>query len=117
MLAALDRVTVMIALPLMQAGIANVQQDAATSDRPLRYREEWISVQDAFGDEQESMAVARFNAAIRFEHESNDSWRTCAVARLIRENHAGWRLDPNFIPPLALFSASPFLYEPVCVTA
>jgi len=107
----LDVVTVVIALPLMQSGIVNVQQEAAVSDRPLRYREEWVTVQDAFGSEEESIAVARFNISLRFAHESNESWNTCPVARLIRNGQGGWRQDPTFIPPVALFSASPVLCE------
>ncbi|MDU6412755.1 MAG: type VI secretion system baseplate subunit TssK [Yersiniaceae bacterium] len=110
-LAGIDGVTVVIALPLMQPGIVNVQRDAVLPDRPLRYREEWIAVQDAFSAETESMAVARFNLAIRFAHEDNASWKTCPVTRLIRDGQGGWRQDPAFIPPLALFSASPVLCE------
>lgn len=101
-----DAVTVVIALPLMQSGLNNVQQESAIADRPLRYREEWVNVQDAFGSEEESVAVARFNLAIRFEHEDNASWQCCPVARLIRDGQE-WRQDPAFIPPMALFSASP----------
>ena len=110
-LAGLDVITVVIALPLMQPGVINVQQESVLSDRPLRYREEWVTVQDVFGAEEESMAVARFNYSIRFAHESNESWKTCPVARLIRDGQGGWRQDPVFIPPLALFSASPTLRE------
>ncbi len=57
------------------------------------------------------MAAARFNASIRFAHESNDAWTTCPLARLIRDGQKGWRQDPTFIPPVALFSASPVLRE------
>jgi len=110
-LAGLEAVTVVIALPLMQSGMTNVQQDTVMSDRPLRYREEWVTVADAFGSEEESMAVARFNVSVRFAHESNESWKTCPVARLIRDGQGGWRQDPAFIPPVALFSASPTLRE------
>lgn len=105
-----DVVTVVIALPLMQSGLNNVQQESAVADRPLRYREEWVNVQDAFGSEDESVAVARFNLAIRFEHEDNASWQCCPVVRLIRDGQ-GWRQDPAFIPPMALFSASPAMRE------
>lgn len=109
-LAGRDVVTVVIALPLMQSGLVNVQQQAVT-DRPLRYREEWVNVADAFGPEDESMAVARFNLSLRFGHENNESWTTCPVARLIRDGQGGWRQDPAFIPPLAIFSASQTLRE------
>jgi type VI secretion system protein ImpJ len=110
-LAGLDVVTVVIALPLMQPGMSNVQQENVVSDRPLRYREEWVTVQDAFGAGEESMAVARFNFTVRFAHESNAQWKICPVARLIRDGQGGWRQDATFIPPLALFSASPSLHE------
>lgn len=66
----------------MQPGVANVEQEGVTPDRPLRYREECVTLQDAFGSEEESMAVARFNFTIRFAHESNDAWKVCPVARL-----------------------------------
>jgi type VI secretion system protein ImpJ len=57
------------------------------------------------------MAVARFNLAFRFDHESNDAWQTCAVARLLRDSQGAWRLDPDFVPPMAMFSASQVLRE------
>ncbi len=106
-----DSVTVLVALPVMQAGIVNVQTETAQAERPLRYREEWVTIQDAFGQEEEPIAVARFNLAFRFDHESNDAWQTCAVARLLRDGKGGWRQDPEFVPPMALFSASHVLHE------
>lgn len=111
LLAGLDAVTVVIALPHMQPGVINVEQEGIIPDRPLRYREEWVTLQDAFGSEDESMAVARFNFTIRFAHESNDSWKVCPVARLIRDGQNAWRVDPSFIPPVASFAASPILRE------
>ena len=66
---------------------------------------------DRFGQEEESMAVARYNLAFRFGHEDNGVWDTCAVARLLRDGQGGWRQDPDFIPPMALFSASRGLCE------
>lgn len=111
LLADLDAVTVVIALPHMQPGIVNVEQEGKTVDRPLRYREEWVTVPDAFGAEEESMAVARFNYTIRFAHESNESWKVCPVARLIRDGQNTWRQDTSFIPPIATFAASPVLRE------
>jgi type VI secretion system protein ImpJ len=106
-----DAVTVLLALPLRQSGTSNVQLTTSAAERPLRFREEWVRVADAFGPEEESMAVARHNLALRFEHESNDAWKTCPIARLIRDGQGGWRQDPEFIAPLALFSASAALCE------
>lgn len=57
------------------------------------------------------MAVARFNLAFRFGHEDNGTWETCAIARLLQDGQGGWRQDPDFIPPMALFSASRNLCE------
>lgn len=104
-------VTVYVALPVMQAGIVNVQTDTLPAERPLRYREAWETIADRFGQEEESMAVARFNLAFRFGHEDNGAWDTCAIARLLQDGQGGWRQDPDFIPPMALFSASRNLCE------
>lgn len=104
-------VTVYVALPVMQAGIVNVQTDTQPAERPLRYREAWETIADRFGQEEESMAVARFNLAFRFGHEDNGAWETCAIARLLQDGKGGWRQDPDFIPPMALFSASRGLCE------
>lgn len=37
-----DSVTVLVALPVMQPGIVNVQTETVPAERPLRYREEWV---------------------------------------------------------------------------
>ena len=110
-LTGLDAVTIVIALPHFQPGVINVEQEGVAAGRPLRYREEWITIPDAFGSEEESMAVARFNYTIRFAHESNEAWKVCPVARLIRDGQNAWRQDLSFIPPVASFSASPVLRE------
>ncbi|WP_410516207.1 type VI secretion system baseplate subunit TssK [Pantoea allii] len=104
-------VTVYVALPVMQAGIVNVQTDRVPAERPLRYREAWETIADRFGHEEESMAVARFNLAFRFGHEDNSAWDFCAIARLLQDGQGGWCQDPDFIPPMALFSASRNLCE------
>ncbi|MGV3345331.1 type VI secretion system baseplate subunit TssK [Enterobacteriaceae bacterium LUAb1] len=104
-------VTVYVALPVMQTGIVNVQTDTQSAERPLRYIEAWETITDWFGQDEESMAVARFNLAFRFDHEDNSAWETCAVARILQDGQGGWRQDANFIPPMALFSASRGLCE------
>jgi len=106
-----DSVTLLVALPVMQSGIINVQTEATLAERPLRYREEWVTIADAFGQEEEPMAVARFNLAFRFDHENNDAWQSCAVARLLRNGQGGWRQDADFVPPIVRFSASSLLHE------
>ena len=106
-----DSVTVLLGLPLMLPGRVNVQTEGAMSGQPLRFREAWIPVPDMFGQEEETIAVARLNLSIRYAHEDNAAWQTCPVARLVRDKQGHWHSDPDFIPPLALFSASATMCE------
>ncbi len=106
-----DSVTVLLGLPLMQPGRANVQSEGSVSGQPLRFREEWIPVPDMFGMEDEPIAVARFNLSIRYAHEDNAAWQTCPVARLVRDKQGSWHRDPDFIPPIVHFSASATMCE------
>lgn len=110
-LAEQQSVTLLLALPLMQPGGGNVRQTQGAQERPQRYREEWVSVQDAFGPEEESIAVARFNLSLRYQHEKNDEWHCCPLYRLVRDGQGRWRRDQEFIPPLALFSGHVGLCE------
>lgn len=107
----LNTVTVLLALPLLQPNVANMQSDKTPSERPLRFRETWHKVDDLFGEEQESIAVAEHNLSLRFAHEINDSWHTCPLGRLIYDGRQGWRQDETYIPPLASFAASKRLQE------
>lgn len=93
-----DSIVLVLALPLLQQGIINVQKKGGFSERSLRYQEEWVNVPDVFGQDDESMAVARFNIAVRFQHENNDAWQTCPIARLTRDGQGGWAIDRTFIP-------------------
>ncbi|ENX4473344.1 type VI secretion system baseplate subunit TssK [Enterobacter roggenkampii] len=106
-----DSVTVLLGLPLLLPGRVNVQTEGAMSGQPLRFREAWIPVPDMFGQEEEIIAVARLNLSIRYAHEDNAAWQTCPVARLVRDKQGHWHSDPDFIPPLALFSASTTMCE------
>ncbi|MDU3301861.1 MAG: type VI secretion system baseplate subunit TssK [Enterobacter ludwigii] len=106
-----DSVTVLLGLPLMLPGRVNVQTEGVMSGQPLRFREAWIPVPDMFGQEEETIAVARLNLSIRYAHEDNAAWQTCPVARLVRDKQGHWHSDPDFIPPLALFSASATMCE------
>jgi len=101
--------TILLAMPLMQANTSNVLMTDTAGDRPLRYRQEWINVQDMFGQEVESMAVARYALSLRFDTEENDEYLTCPVLRIVRDGQGGWRKDSAFIPPLMAMSAHPEL--------
>jgi len=103
--AQVNELTVMLAMPLLQANSSNVQLTDNAGDRPLRYRQEWVNVQDAFGLEEESMAVARYALSLRFDTEQNEEYLICPVLRLVRDGQGGWRNDSTFIPPLLAMSA------------
>lgn len=104
-------VTVYVALPLFQPGISNVLAKDETAQRPLKYRQEWVTLQDDFGMEEESMSVAWHNLSLRLDSENNEEYQTCAVARITQDGQGGWHCDPSFIPPMAKFSACPALHE------
>ncbi|WP_431221844.1 type VI secretion system baseplate subunit TssK [Serratia sp. L9] len=103
-----DSATVLLALPLLHANGGNVASNGH-SERPQRYRQEWASVQDLLGEDSTDMAVMRYAASLRYEHEENNEYLTCPVARLIRNGQGQWSLDATFVPPLLAFSASPSL--------
>lgn len=100
----INTVTVLLALPLEHSNGGNLGQDALT-DRPLRYRQEWQTVQDIYGSDSEDMAVERYALSLRSAHDSNADYVTCPLARLIRDNQGNWALDDNYIPPLLAFNA------------
>lgn len=103
-----DSATVLLALPLLHANGGNVDS-SGRGERPQRYRQEWASVQDLLGDDSTDMAVMRYAASLRYEHEENNEYLTCPVARLVRNGQGQWSLDAGFVPPLLAFSASPSL--------
>lgn len=103
-----DSATVLLALPLLHANGNNVDINGH-SERPQRYRQEWVAVQDILGSDSTDMAVMRYAASLRYEHEENNEYLTCPVARLVRNAQGQWSLDDSFVPPLLAFSASPSL--------
>ncbi|MFV8221553.1 type VI secretion system baseplate subunit TssK, partial [Enterobacter cloacae complex sp.6700776] len=70
------------------------------TDRPRRFSQEWVKVQDLLGHEQTDIAVLRHVATLRFAHDENEAYMTCPVARLIRNAQGMWEFDNHFIPPL-----------------
>lgn len=90
---------VVLALPLLLANGGNLIPEEST-DRPRRFRQEWIKVQDLVGHEQTDIAVLRHAVSLRFAQDENSAYITCPVARLIRNTQGAWMFDPSFIPPL-----------------
>ncbi|MGO2335858.1 type VI secretion system baseplate subunit TssK [Providencia sp.] len=90
---------VVLALPLLLANGGNLIPEEST-DRPRRFCQEWVKVQDLVGHEQTDIAVLRHTVSLRFAQDENSAYITCPVARLIRNTHGAWMFDPSFIPPL-----------------
>lgn len=101
---------VVLALPLLSANGGNLE-DGKGRERPQRWRQEWMTVQDLSGHEQTELAILRHAISLRFAHQDNAAWLTCPVARLVRNVQGQWVMDDSFIPPALSFAASPLLVQ------
>lgn len=103
-----DSVGVVLALPLLSANGGNLD-DGRDSERPRRWKQERVSVQELAGHEQTDIPVLRHALTLRFAHQENTAWLTCPVARLVRNAQGQWTRDAAFIPPMLALSGSPSL--------
>jgi type VI secretion system protein ImpJ len=101
-----DSVDVVLALPLLSANGGNLD-DGQDSERPRRWQQEWVTVQELAGHERTELAVLRHAVTLRFAHQENSAYLTCPVVRLLRNAQGQWSQDANFIPPMLSLSASP----------
>ncbi len=105
-----ESATVVLALPLLHANGGNVDVHEH-NERPLRYRQEWVAVQDLLGEARTDIAVLRHALSLRYDHEENGEYLICPLMRLVRDSQGQWCPDSRFVPPLLAFSASLFLLE------
>ncbi|MGN5575250.1 type VI secretion system baseplate subunit TssK [Enterobacter sp. Lyrl_3] len=103
-----DSVGVVLALPLLSANGGNLD-DGRDSERPRRWKQERVSVQELTGHEQTDIPVLRHALTLRLAHQENTAWLTCPVARLVRNAQGQWVRDTAFIPPMLALSGSPSL--------
>ncbi len=103
-----DSVGVVLALPLLSANGGNLD-DGRDSERPRRWKQERVSVQELAGHEQTDIPVLRHALTLRLAHQENTAWLTCPVARLVRNAQGQWIRDTAFIPPMLALSGSPSL--------
>ncbi|MGP8939912.1 type VI secretion system baseplate subunit TssK [Enterobacter soli] len=103
-----DSVGVVLALPLLSANGGNLD-DGRDSERPRRWKQEQVSVQELAGHEQTDIPVLRHALTLRLAHQENTAWLTCPVARLVRNAQGQWVRDTAFIPPMLALSGSPSL--------
>lgn len=103
-----DSVGVVLALPLLSANGGNLDE-GRDSERPRRWKQERVSVQELAGHEQTDIPVLRHALTLRLAHQENTAWLTCPVARLVRNAQGQWVRDTAFIPPMLALSGSPSL--------
>ncbi|GKX56760.1 type VI secretion protein [Leminorella grimontii] len=99
-------IVVLLGLPLLHANGGNCHQDGAHSERPLRYRQEWVEVQDLFGQGNESIAVERYALTMLFDFEEQGDYLTCPIARLKRDANGVFTVDASFLPPMLNLTAA-----------
>ncbi|MFJ3483683.1 type VI secretion system baseplate subunit TssK [Pseudomonas sp. NPDC090202] len=105
----LQEALVLLALPLEQANGGNCLFEGGRADRPMRFRQDWRTVQDVYGDEAQSVGVLEHALSLRLGADSNGDYVTCPIARLKRDPQGAWMLDPVYVPPLLSFDAHPAL--------
>lgn len=104
-----QEVTVMLALPLLRANGGNCLKPDEVAERPVRYRQRWRDVRNAFGEDTRQIAVMQPELTLRFDHQNNSDYLTCPVARLQQDSQGLWQLDETFLPPLLTIQGSPWL--------
>ncbi|SET55268.1 type VI secretion system baseplate subunit TssK [Thorsellia anophelis] len=111
--------TIYLSLPLLHANGENVHLDRSESEsssrldkqRPRRFKQAWIAVQDLLGSETESLSVERHHLSLRFDGEEHAAYVSCPIGRLVRDGQGPWYYASDFIPPLMAFSASKLLCD------
>lgn len=104
--ASLNEVTVLLGLPLLHANGGNCYQEGTLSERPLRYRQEWVDIQDLFGQGNESVSVEHYALKLLFDFEGQGDYLTCPLIRMKRDANGQFAIDNLFLPPLLSLTAS-----------
>lgn len=99
----------MLALPLLRANGGNCLKPDEVAERPVRYRQRWRDVRNAYGEDTRQIAVMQPELTLRFAHQNNSDYLTCPVARLEQDSQGAWQLDETFLPPLLAIQGSRWL--------
>ena len=81
---------VVLALPLLRANGGNCLTPDAVAERPVRYRQRWRDIRNAFGDDTRQIAVMKPELTLRFACQDNSDYLTCPVARLQQDSQGAW---------------------------
>lgn len=101
-----NEVIVLLGLPLLHANGGNCHQSGSYSERPLRYRQEWVDIQDLFGLGNESIAVEHYALTLLFDFEEQGDYLTCPLIRMKRDANGQFAIDNAFLPPMLSLTAS-----------
>lgn len=102
-------VTVLLALPLMQANGGNCLEPEQVAERPVRYRKCWRDIRDQFGEESRQIAVLKPELVLRFSSQDNSDYLTVPVVRIQQDPQGSWSIDETFLPPLLALHSSRWL--------
>lgn len=101
-----QEVTAVLALPLLRSNGGNCLKPEEVAERPVRYRQRWRDVRNAYGDDTRQIAVMQPELTLRFAHQNNSDYLICPVARLQQDSQGTWQLDETFLPPLLTLGAA-----------
>ncbi len=106
-----EAVVVLAGLPLVDAQGGNCIEEDQKPARPRRFVREYLQVADIHGEGKEELSVERHALALLFDFEKHGDYVTCPVGRLVRNTQGRFEIDPAFVPPCLLLSASTRLTE------
>ena len=106
-------VTVLTALPLLNADGSNCRFDDEPLSRPRRYFREFVEVADLNGTGVEELSVERHAVRLLFDFESHADDTVCAIARLRRGANGQFEVDHRYVPPCLTLAGHPLHVERV----
>lgn len=104
-----QQVTVVLALPLLNANGGNCLKTDDIAERPVRYRQRWRDIRNHYGDDDRQIAVLQPELTLRFSHQNNSDYLVCPVTRLQRDMQSHWHLDEAFLPPMLRIESSSWM--------
>jgi type VI secretion system protein ImpJ len=111
--ASVQAVTVLAALPWLDATGSNCRLDEATLARPRRFFREFARVADLNGTQEAEIAAERHAVRLLFDFEQHEDDAVCAIVRLIRSANGNFEIDHHYVPPCLTLASHPLHVERV----
>jgi len=105
--ATVQTVTVLAALPMLDATGSNCRVDETALARPCRFYREFVKVPDLNGPQEAEIAAERHAVRLLFDFEPHEDDAVCAVARLVRSGNGRFEIDHHYVPPCVTLDAHP----------